>query len=378
MKRLVIAATILAIVLPACKKETPTCIHSWNEGLCSICGEECQHSWNEGLCSICGKECQHSWDEGLCSICGEECQHSWDEGLCSICGEECQHSGNEGVCSICGDKCVKYDEATNTYSAATMRDLRNWYSAVQKDYSTNLTITRDIVYKEGEGHNWSSVRVEGLVEGNGYTIKGWRGKHFILNIQNGGTVQNLNFEDANVSMGDNFLGAIIARVDAESRLTNCRVSGSLSTNSTEAGIVGYNEGYIANCVNEATIYAYSYGVGGIVGVNHSTGVIVACLNLSTSVSGGSNVGSIAGQNFGNIYGCLGVISTNGEGAVKATNVTGYDAPTAKTEGCVVVNSMAEVTAEHIATMNEAIASLGHSSRWVAGENGGDPTITSAE
>lgn len=330
MKRLVIAATILAIVLPACKKETPTCIHSW------------------------------------------------DEGLCSICGEECQHSGNEGVCSICGDKCVKYDEATNTYYAATMRDLRNWHSAVQKDYSTNLTITRDIVYKEGEGHNWSSVRVEGLVEGNGYTIKGWRGKHFILNIQNGGTVQNLNFEDANVSMGDNFLGAIIARVDAESRLTNCRVSGSLSTNSTEAGIVGYNEGYIANCVNEATIYAYSYGVGGIVGVNHSTGVIVACLNLSTSVSGGSNVGSIAGQNFGNIYGCLGVISTNGEGAVKATNVTGYDAPTAKTEGCVVVNSMAEVTAEHIATMNVAIASLGHSSRWVAGENGGAPTITSAE
>ena len=330
MKRLVIAATILAIVLPACKKETPTCIHSWNEGLCSICGKECQHS------------------------------------------------GNEGVCSICGDKCVKYDEATNTYYAGTMRDLRNWYSAVKKDYSTNLTITRDIVYKEGEGYDWSSVRVEGLVEGNGYTIKGWRDKYFILDIQNGGTVQNLNFEDANVSMGDNSYGAIIARVGAESRLTNCRISGSLSTNSTEAGIVGFNEGYIANCVNEATIYANGYGVGGIVGVNYTTGVIVACLNLSTSVSGGSYVGSIAGQNYGNIYGCLGVISTNGEGAVKATNVTGYDSEQAKTEGCVVVNSMAEVTAEHIAAMNEAIASLGHSSRWVAGENGGAPTITSAE
>jgi hypothetical protein len=75
---------------------------------------------------------------------------------------------------------------------------------------------------------------------------------------------------------------------------------------------------------------------------------------------------------------LGVISTNGEGAVKATDVTGYDGTDAKTEGCVVVNSMAEVTAEHITAMNEAIASLGHSSRWVAGENGGAPTITSAE
>ena len=288
---------------------------------------------------------------------------------------ECGHSWKDSVCEICGKLRDLYDEATNTYYAASMKGLRAWCDAVAKNPSANLIIARDIVCEES--CDWYASDAEGLIEGNGHTIKGWSGKFFILDLQNGGVVQNLNFADVNIE-NTGFFGCIIARVDKHSRVSNCRVSGSLSTNSTEAGIVGYNEGYIANCVNEATIYAKGYGVGGIVGVNQSTGVIVACLNLSTSVSGGSCVGSIVGQNIGNIYGCLGVISTNGEGAVKATDVAGSNVATAKAEGCVVVNSMADVTAEHIATMNDAIAAMGYSHRWVAGENGEAPSFTSAE
>ena len=145
-----------------------------------------------------------------------------------------------------------------------------------------------------------------------------------------------------------------------------------------AGIVGFNRGIIANCINEATVYAGTYGAGGIVGANYTGAKVVACLNLSTSVSGGESIGSIAGQNYGNIYGCLGVVSTSGEGAIKATNATGYNSRDAKVEGCVVVNSMADVTTEHIATMNNAIAAMGYSHRWVAGENGEAPSFTSAE
>ena len=146
-----------------------------------------------------------------------------------------------------------------------------------------------------------------------------------------------------------------------------------------AGIVGFNRGTIANCINEATVYAGTHGAGGIVGANYTEAKVVACLNLSTSVSGGkSSIGSIAGQNYGSIYGCLGVVSTSGEGALKATNCAGYNSKDAKVEGCVVVNSMADVTAEHIATMNDAIAAMGYSHRWVAGENGEAPSFTSAE
>ena len=327
MKRLLILLAAVAIVLPSCHNEMPECDHSWKDSVCEICGKECQHSWKDGVCEICGK-------------------------LRDL-----------------------YDEATNTYYAASMKGLRAWCDAVGKNPSANLIIARDIVCEES--CDWYASDAEGLIEGNGHTIKGWSGKFFILDLQNGGAVQNLNFADVNIE-NTGFFGCIIARVDEHSRVSNCRVSGSLSTNSTEAGIVGYNEGYIANCVNEATIYAKGYGVGGIVGVNQSTGVIVACLNLSTSVSGGSSVGSIVGQNIGNIYGCLGVISTNGEGAVKATDVAGSNVSNAKAEGCVVVNSMADVTAEHIATMNDAIAAMGYSHRWVAGENGEAPSFTSAE
>ena len=327
MKRLLILLAAVAIVLPSCHNEMPECDHSWKDSVCEICGKECQHSWKDGVCEICGK-------------------------LRDL-----------------------YDEATNTYYAASIKGLRAWCDAVAKNPSANLIIARDIVCEES--CDWYASDAEGLIEGNGHTIKGWSGKFFILDLQNGGAVQNLNFADVNIE-NTGFFGCIIARVDKHSRVSNCRVSGSLSTNSTEAGIVGYNEGYIANCVNEATIYAKGYGVGGIVGVNQSTGVIVACLNLSTSVSGGSCVGSIVGQNIGNIYGCLGVISTNGEGAVKATDVAGSNVSNAKAEGCVVVNSMADVTAEHIATMNDAIAAMGYSHRWVAGENGEAPSFTSAE
>ena len=257
-----------------------------------------------------------------------------------------------------------------------MKGLRTWCDAVVKNPSANLIIARDIVCEEY--CDWYASDAEGLIEGNGHTIKGWSGKFFILDLQNGGAVQNLNFADVNIE-NTGFFGCVIARVDEHSRVSNCRVSGFIWTKQDSAGIVGINSGTIANCINEAEVYAGSYGAGGIVGVNYTGAKVVACLNLSTSVSGGQkSVGSIAGQNYGNIYGCLGVVSTSGEGANKATNCAGYNAQNAKTDGCVVVNSMADVTAEHIATMNDAIAALGYSHRWVAGENGEAPSFTSAE
>ena len=360
MKRLLILLAAVAIVLPSCHNEMPECDHLWKDSVCEICGEECQHSWKDGVCEICGKECLHSWKDGVCEICGKGCDHSW----------------KDGVCEICGKLRDLYDETTNTYYAASMKGLRAWCDAVVKNPSANLIIARDIVCEES--CDWYASDAEGLIEGNGHTIKGWSGKFFILDLQNGGAVQNLNFADVNIE-NTGFFGCIIARVDEHSRVSNCRVSGSIWTKQDSAGIVGISSGTIANCINEATVYAGSYGAGGIVGVNYINAKVVACLNLSTSVSGGqTSVGSIAGQNYGNIYGCLGVISTSGEGANKATNCAGYNARDAKAEGCVVVNSMADVTAEHIATMNDAIAAMGYSHRWVAGENGEAPSFTSAE
>lgn len=332
MKRFFVMVAVLAMILPSCEKngeEQPTCNHSWIEGVCSACGEVCQHSWMDGQCTI------------------------------------------------CDGKKDAYNEETNTYYAATVEGLRTWKDALFENCTANLVLIDDIVFEEGD--KWSNaIYVEGHIEGYGYTIKNLtcdKG-YFISRIRNGGSIRNLNFENVNISNTSSY-AAIVGIVDSECMVTNCRVSGVLSSGWTYAGIVGCNHGYVSSCINEATVYCKDTIAGGIVGCNLD-GTVVACMNLSTSVSGKGYIGSIVGQNYANVYGCLGVVSTSGEGTIKASECVGEDINKGKTTGCVIVNSMSEVTAEHIATMNETIAALGYSYRWVEGKDGGAPRLTSAE
>lgn len=53
---------------------------------------ECnEHTWENGVCKVCGEECKHAshTEEGKCTVCGVDCEHKYDEetGKCS-CGAD--------------------------------------------------------------------------------------------------------------------------------------------------------------------------------------------------------------------------------------------------------------------------------------------------
>jgi len=131
--------------------EITTCSHTWQSGVCTICGKVCNHTFGawttvtaatcgaEGLeartCSICGlQETQiieptgnhtfGAWttvtaptctaqgtNKRTCTVCGAEetapvdaLGHKWVNGVCSRCGLKCEHNFVDGTCTTCGEK----------------------------------------------------------------------------------------------------------------------------------------------------------------------------------------------------------------------------------------------------------------------------------
>lgn len=67
------------------------------------------------------------------------------------------------------------------------------------------------------------------------------------------------------------------------------------------GIVGENEGMIANCKYDGYVEGYDY-IGGIAGYNGTTGTISAC-TVTGKITGLHHVGGICGANVGLVTGC---------------------------------------------------------------------------
>ena len=149
--------------------------------------------------------------------------------------------------------------------------------------SLKCTLTADINLTE---QSWTPIgsysnRYTGTFDGAGHTISN-------LNINtsnndvglfgyvgNGGTVQNVNLADVNIS-GLNFVGGVVGTNGGT--IQGCMVSGSVSGNDLVGGVAGDNHGTVKGCcfaggsVNGSGTNAY---VGGVVGYYY-TGSITAC------------------------------------------------------------------------------------------------------
>lgn len=72
--------------------------------------DEHEHSWEGGVCALCGEMCEHEWENGRCAVCRLRCAHErHDEEtlVCDACGRPVQHGYVytdyvDGVCSMCG------------------------------------------------------------------------------------------------------------------------------------------------------------------------------------------------------------------------------------------------------------------------------------
>ena len=73
----------------AAPAQTPH-VHSWDNGVCTNCGEACEHHWDGGVCRICGMACPHERHDPktcCCSDCLMPVEHSYVNLVCTRCGE---------------------------------------------------------------------------------------------------------------------------------------------------------------------------------------------------------------------------------------------------------------------------------------------------
>ena len=262
----------------------------------------------------------------------------------------------------------------------------------------NITFTADITLpapKDGES-NWTPVGkggtppYSGTIDGAGKTLTGmvinstdrWQG--FVGVLGEGGKVQNLTFNDAQVT-GEINTAIVVGRMFSNSTVENCHTTATSSVKSTKmvsGGLVGYNSnGIITRCSNAAQVEGPD-AIGGIVGENY--GMVSACTN-SGAVSADVFAGGIVGHCDGSVIACGntgkvdgtynsgGIVGRHDGGNVIAswtqdTNETDNDgkAPSSTENGvggenggsitaCYVFGSASAVTAAHITTMNIAIA-----------------------
>jgi len=75
----------------------PVCEHSYEKGVCTLCGDVCAHeSFIAGYCSLCGEEHDHlthvqsesPFEAPVCPDCGGHVLHNWVNGVCTVCAQE--------------------------------------------------------------------------------------------------------------------------------------------------------------------------------------------------------------------------------------------------------------------------------------------------
>lgn len=187
--------------------------------------------------------------------------------------------------------CVLFANAdTNTICIATTEDFLSFsencrLDSFSKDLTVNLTADIDLTDSEFDGIPIFC----GTFNGNGHTISG-----YYIDTK-GSTLGLFRYltEDATVS--------------------NLKLSGQVQptgTKSNVGGIAGNNAGTILNCEFIGTVSG-TEKIGGIAGINQSTGIIKDS-SVSGTIYGSHFVGGITGNNSGIIDGCTNKANINTE------------------------------------------------------------------
>ena len=258
-------------------------------------------------------------------------------------------NGSTGSGNITLQDCT-YDESTKTYYVYTAEGLKTWAEAANKDLSTNCILMTDI---DLSGVNWEPVAFgdidtyyTGTFDGNGHTISnltitkenlyfgddcGMFGR-----VGTNVTIKNLTLKNVslNVSADRENAGLGIGALAGANQgtISNCNVSGNISTNSVMqhvGGIVGrMDSGIIQYCHSSASIQGgNSDYVGGVLGGEYATATVIKGCSFSGSVTGGNTVGGIAGycRFFADMTGCysVGELSNLSTTAYRTGGVVGF-------------------------------------------------------
>lgn len=222
--------------------------------------------------------------------------------------------------------------ADENYSIDSADELmamaRTLNAGVYSDYLKGKTVTLSADIDLG-GYAWDPINMfSGTFDGGKHTISGLSiasadGNYIGLfeTIDEGGIVRNLNVT-GNIVRQETVWRSYLGGISAENygSIENCTFTGKVIGESYEyvGGIVGYSEGQVIGCVNNAEVRGKKY-VGGIAG--YSKGQIADCENHGAvsgtdgwiagivgsarmPVSGCTNTGTITGATF-NVAGIVG-------------------------------------------------------------------------
>lgn len=149
----------------------------------------------------------------------------------------------------------------------------------------------------------SNLNVKGSIAPEG-------SKSFVGGIagENNGTIENCTF-DGSVK-GENVIGGIAGSNKENGRIIQCSTYGSVSGENSTGGICGKNSGFIQNCTNNATVNTvYVEKKTDITDIDTDTGAIIENgknfqkENMEESILGHSDTGGIVGFSDGIVQGC---------------------------------------------------------------------------
>ena len=169
------------------------------------------------------------------------------------------------------------DDGQGNYTVTSAEGLKNIAKLVNEEWnlSIDITLTSDI---DLSGIDWTPIGIDynhryaGTFDGNGKTITGLtvttsdQYAGLFGCIGSGGTVQNVVLENVQIN-GANYVGGVAGW--SYGKIENCSVSGSVSSNSTAGGVVGYqSDGAITGCNSSATVKGM-VRAGGVAGATNS-------------------------------------------------------------------------------------------------------------
>ena len=241
-------------------------------------------------------------------------------------------------------------EGDGSYTVTTDDGLRNVAKLVNEEGKTdiNITLNTDLTLT-GE---WTPIGIDynhqytGTFDGGDHTITGLtvttsdQYAGLFGYIGSGGTVKDVTLEEVKIE-SDNEMSAVGGVVGySYGNIENCSVSGSVSSNSTAGGVVGYqSDGAITGCNSSATVKGM-VRAGGVAGATNSGASLTGCYATgSVSVENNTTSAAYAG----------GVVESNGASstltACYATgSVTGSGSGTIYTGGVTGTNDCGTLTA----------------------------------
>ena len=299
-------------------------------------------------------------------------------------------------------------ESDGSYTVTSADGLMNIAKLVNGGKTDiNITLEKNI---DLTGKDWTPIGTDydnsykGTFDGGGHTITGLT---FTTNdeyaglfgwLNRAGTVKNVVMEGVQITSNQIYGGSIGGVVGYSwGTIENCSVSGSVSSNSTAGGVVGYqSDGAITGCNSSATVKG-TVDVGGVAGEKwgsmtacYATGNVTLEIDPKKNIAGGGLVGMNAGSSLLACYATGNVTSTGSStgyvhiGGFLGNNYTtvtacywknnheqgiGYNK---KSTGATKVDGTDVTWQKAVATMNTALQNAG--SEWRYELNGALPTL----